>query len=63
MSASAADQHRQVEVRWDGADAPLPLAWYGEFLFRGSVTVPDDVTGLQVCATDQVGNEACVAAG
>jgi hypothetical protein len=63
MSASAADQQRRVEVRWDGADAPLPLAWYGEFLFRGSVTVPDDVTGLQVCATDQVGNEACVAAG
>ena len=63
MSASAADQHRQVEVRWDGADAPLPLAWYGEFLYRGSVTVPDGATGLEVCATDQVGNEACVAAG
>ena len=63
MSASAADQQRQVEVRWDGADAAFPLTWYGEFLFRGSIPVPDDATGLQVCATDQVGNEACLAAG
>jgi hypothetical protein len=62
-SASAADQQRQVEVRWDGLDSALPLTWYGEFLFRGSVTVPEDATGLQVCATDQVGNEACVTAG
>lgn len=58
-----ADQLRRVEVRWAGADAPVPLTWYGEFLYRGSVAVPAGATGLQVCARDQSGNEACVPAG
>jgi hypothetical protein len=57
------DQLRRVEVRWAGADAPAPLAWYGEFLYRGSVAVPAGATGLEVCAHDQFGNEACVPAG
>ena len=57
------DQLRRVEVRWAGADVPVPLAWYGEFLYRGTVAVPPGSTGLEVCAVDQAGNETCVSAG
>jgi hypothetical protein len=52
-----------VDVRWDGATAPVRLAWYGEFLYRASAAVPTDATGVEVCAQDQSGNEACMAAG
>lgn len=56
-------QLQRVEVRWDGAAAPSPLEWYGEYLFRGSIKVPPGATGLQVCAVDQFGNETCSPAG
>jgi hypothetical protein len=62
-SALWADQLRQVDVRWDGAIAPVRLAWYGEFLYRASAAVPTDATGVEVCAQDQSGNEACMATG
>jgi hypothetical protein len=47
-----------VEVRWDGAD-PVPMAWYGENLFRAAVSPPAGATGLSICAVDAAGNEAC----
>ncbi len=62
-SAMWSDQLRRVEVRWDGAVAPAPLTWYGEFLYRATVAVPADAAGLEICAQDQAGNEACVPAG
>jgi len=49
---------KAVEVRWDGGD-PVPMAWYGENLFRASVSPPAGATGLSVCAVDAAGNEAC----
>ena len=52
-----------VAVMWDGGGASsAPLAWYGEFLFRATFTVPAGATGLRVCANDRSGNETCVAA-
>ncbi len=49
-----------VYVRWDGGSGAL--IWYGEFLFRAPVEIPAGATGLEVCAIDRAGNEACVAA-
>ncbi len=62
-SPSHAGRDGKVEVRWDGsAGSPVPLRWYGEYLFRATFDVPAGVTGLRVCATDHAGNEACVPA-
>ena len=47
-----------VEVGWEGGE-PVPMIWYGEHLFRASVTLPAGATQIQVCATDRAGNEAC----
>ena len=47
-----------VEVRWEGAD-PVLMTWYGENLFRANVTLPAGASGVQVCAVDRAGNEAC----
>jgi hypothetical protein len=38
------------------------MEWYGEFLFRTTVSIPVGATGLQVCATDGSGNETCTPA-
>ena len=48
---------RLVEVRWDGGS--MPMQWYGENLFRASVTLPADADEVQVCAVDVSGNETC----
>ncbi len=37
-----------------------PMTWYGENLFR--VSLPEGAAGVEVCATDAAGNEACVPA-
>ena len=47
-----------VEVRWNGAD-PVPMIWYGENLFWAPVRITNQDKGVQVCATDRAGNEAC----
>ena len=63
LSPHLAGRDGEVEVRWDApAGSPVPLVWYGEYLFRGIVDVPAGVTGLRVCATDGAGNEACAPA-
>ena len=49
---------QSVEVRWNGAD-PVPMTWYGENLFSAPVQITNQDTGVQVCATDRAGNEAC----
>jgi hypothetical protein len=46
---------RSIVVRSSGSD--VPMDWYGENLFRAEV--PAAAGGLQVCATDAAGNEAC----
>lgn len=51
-----------VGVVWDGAPGSAPMEWYGEFLFRTTVSIPVGATGLQVCATDGSGNETCTPA-
>lgn len=58
-SMSQTDQVRAVDVRWAGGE-PLPLAWYGEFLFRADRPVPEGATDVRVCASDRIGNEVCV---
>ena len=52
-------QFQSVTLRWEGSAAPVPLVWYGEYLFRAIVEVPGGATGLQVCAVDRFGNESC----
>jgi hypothetical protein len=46
---------RSIVVSSSGRD--VPMDWYGENLFRADV--PAAGSGLQVCATDAAGNEAC----
>ena len=50
-----------IEVRWDGG--AMPMRWYGEFLFDARVPFEAGVTGVEVCAVDAAGNEACVPGG
>ena len=49
---------QRVEVRWDGGE-PVPMTWYGENLFRATISSADLTSGLGVCAVDAAGNEAC----
>lgn len=60
-SPTLATEWRYVEVRWTGADGTRrePMRWYGEYLWRASVPAAAD--GLEVCAADAAGNEACAA--
>jgi hypothetical protein len=51
-----------VELRWtsNGQTHSSPMAWYGEYLWRG--VIDDFQSGsldYQVCAIDAAGNEAC----
>jgi hypothetical protein len=49
------------ELVWvEAGDQTFELTWYGEYLFRGEVTIPNGAVPLQVCARDQAGNEECV---
>jgi hypothetical protein len=51
-----------VVLRWtaDGQTEEVPMQWYGEYLWRGTIDEPP-AGGLtyEVCATDAAGNEAC----
>jgi len=51
-----------VVLRWtvDGQSQEVPMQWYGEYLWRGTIDEPP-AGGLtyEVCATDAAGNEAC----
>jgi len=49
---------QSVEVRWNGAES-VPMTWYGENLFWAPVQITNQDTGVQVCAIDRAGNEAC----
>ena len=52
-----------VWVTWDQVfDQFFALDWYGEYLFRATIDIPDGATGLQVCATDGYDNQTCVPA-
>lgn len=52
-----------LTVTWDGNGNPaVPLQWYGEHLFRAIIEVPAGANGLQVCASDNHGNQTCVSA-
>ena len=46
-----------IVLRHDGGEEPM--TWYGENLFWAEILV--GYTGLEVCATDIAGNEACAA--
>ena len=46
-----------ITVTWDGGREPL--TWYGENLFYS--VLPRGVQGVEVCAIDVSGNEACTA--
>ncbi len=50
------DDWREVVVRTPGRD--IPMAWYGENLFRA--TSPKATDGIEVCAMDSAGNQTCV---
>ena len=58
-SMSQAEQLRAVDVRSPGGE-PIPMSWFGEFLFRATGPIPADASGVEVCASDAAGNEACV---
>ena len=49
---------QSVTAHWHGGESPM--TWYGENLFR--VSLPEGAAGVEVCATDAAGNEACVPA-
>lgn len=46
---------QSVTARWNGGEAPMK--WYGENLFRAEL--PAGAAGVEVCAMDAAGNEAC----
>jgi hypothetical protein len=50
---------RAVEARWmeAGVEQQVPLAWYGEYLWRG--VIPAEAVSVRVCAEDASGNQAC----
>jgi VCBS repeat protein len=51
-----------VVLRWmvDGQTQDVPMQWYGEYLWRGTIDEPPaDEFSYEVCATDAAGNEAC----
>lgn len=52
---------RVVVLRWTsgGVAAEAPMTWYGEHLWRATVDLPADATGIEVCATDAAGNSTC----
>ena len=53
---------QSVVLRWtaDGQTQEIPMQWYGEYLWRGTIDEPPAGTfTYEVCATDAAGNEAC----
>lgn len=55
---------QSVVARWtvDGQTQEIPMQWYGEYLWRG--TINESIEGefsYEVCATDAAGNETCSA--
>jgi hypothetical protein len=53
---------QSVVLRWtaDGQTHKMPMQWYGEYLWRGTIDEPPAGDfGYKVCATDAAGNEAC----
>ncbi|HKY54085.1 MAG TPA: VCBS repeat-containing protein [Anaerolineales bacterium] len=53
---------QSVLLRWtaDGQTQDVPMQWYGEYLWRGTIDEPPAGTfTYEVCATDAAGNEAC----
>jgi hypothetical protein len=51
-----------VVLRWtaDGQTEEVPMQWYGEYLWRGTIDEPPaGAFTYEVCATDAAGNEAC----
>jgi hypothetical protein len=53
---------RSVVLRWssDGQTHKMPMQWYGEYLWRGTIEEPPAGDfSYKVCATDAAGNEAC----
>ncbi|HXQ34323.1 MAG TPA: hypothetical protein VN843_09940, partial [Anaerolineales bacterium] len=53
---------QSVVLRWttDGQTEEVPMQWYGEYLWRGTIDEPP-ASGFtyQVCAADAAGNETC----
>ncbi|MCE9578495.1 MAG: VCBS repeat-containing protein [Deltaproteobacteria bacterium] len=41
------------------AAATIPLAWYGEYEWRGSLPSPSAATQYKICARDRAGNQGC----
>ena len=55
---------QSVTLRWsaNGQTYESALTWYGEYLWRGSLSdLPAGAVSYQVCATDKSGNAACSA--
>ncbi len=53
---------QSVTLRWsaDGKTGESPMVWYGEYLWRGTISaLPAGTIRYQVCATDKAGNAAC----
>ena len=51
-----------VVLRWtvDGQTQEVPMQWYGEYLWRGTINQPPaGEFSYEVCATDAAGNETC----
>lgn len=54
---------QSVMIVWteDEQTREIPMQWYGEYLWRGTIDgLPGVDFSYQVCATDSAGNEACV---
>jgi hypothetical protein len=55
LGSYAPHDWRSIVLRTSAGD--VPMTWYGENLFWADV--PAGASGLEVCATDAAGNEAC----
>ncbi len=39
--------------------ATIPMTWYGEYAWRGSIPSPSAATRYKICARDRAGNQGC----
>ncbi len=64
-SPSLSTDWKAVTVEWSDAAGShtTPMQWYGEFLWRATVTSAATPIDLRVCATDAAGNRACASSG
>jgi hypothetical protein len=60
-SANMPRDWQSVVLRWTsgGSQSEAPMSWYGEHLWRVTVELPADASGIEVCATDAAGNSGC----